>query len=1282
MTILRRCFRHFTSLPMTESDVCIVAISRTPIGIFQGCLSSFSATELGSEAIKGLLEKSGVDPSLINEAYIGNVLSANLGQAPAKQACLGGGLPPTLPCTTINKVCASGLKSVMLGVHSIQSGFNSMVLAGGMESMSNVPHYLPESRTGTRLGHMSCNDGLIKDGLWDPYTNQHMGSCAELCARDHGLTRQMQDDYALESFRRSRDAIDDTKWEITPIIVRDKRTKECNRIMIDEGIERLDEVKLRKLRTVFDEQGTVTAGNSSQISDGAAMVLLVKRSLAQKLNLPILATILETADAAQIPEKFPTTPTLAIQKLMDNVKTRSVHYDGLKIEDIDVFEINEAFAAVVLANQKLLDLDPDKVNVHGGAVAVGHPLGCSGTRILIKLINVLRIKKKRFGIAAICNGGGGASATAKLESVVLDIVWAGNRDAHLYLLTLGPQNITGGKVWLSKDSGLSFEDMTERLYGKQLLNKLRSTQLSTLAALPEETKQEESSFGVVKVFVSKSNPRNIFLQGAGRFNWLSSDRGRTVRAVKTPGRTTGTDHVFKMHPEMDSWALALVEREECDDPLQYLTSACAKDLFLTMDLWNVHLWTNLTQTSEGRVSAFVDFEWGEIARQASDSRRNTSLPSRSVLATVYESTADMKGPYMGWDKDTHFVESNDFFASPHTNLVPCGTQFEAISGVIFLGVSNACPVDIKGQKREVKGSSDWLSGVTLYISTNNGRNFTQACVRVPLEQAGYTLVLTHDRDGMFLIVQHLVESSMTRGYLREYISNVYASGDNAALFSLSFQNINIDAYSGVADFSLIRGLPGAYIANKAITIDDLPLSSGAFETKITYNGGVSWESISAPDAFTHEECNQCPQGQVCSLHLHGPSSWGHGPHSRPSVYSHQNAPGLITGVGIVDVHASAPDHKDKLCTWLSSDGGVTWKDVAIGAFSSEFGDYGGFILLAKHSSDGPANEVLLSTDEGHCWNSIPLQQALMVDNIRMEPDGQRPRFIIHGKSCTKSELESCGLEAGAAEEQGLVYTLDVQDLLNFRKCDESDYEMWIPLDNKKSNCLLGSIVPIEKRRRFSKCLNGAHYNRKRFDHRPCECSEDDVICDFGYIKTGAIQTKDCTKIDPNLLPSCPVVDEKEYSPYETGKRLVHNTECLLTEAANYSLFYSISNTSDSRSEPHSDESTSKVAQLSGDEISDNPSLHKELLDSSDDEQKRKRKKSLVGVWVALIVFFAFFVVIAGVVIIVRRRVVSLLSFDEYDHTSFWDSILNTMETLKNKFFKRTTQNEAYFVPLH
>jgi len=407
---------------MSDSDVCIVAVSRTPIGVFQvkslsvnsllpslqGCLSSLSATDLGSAAIKGLIQKSGLDPSLIEEAFIGNVLSANLGQAPSKQACLGAGLGPELPCTTINKVCASGMKSVILGLHSIQSGSNSIVLAGGMESMSNVPHYLPSYRTGLRMGHGTCIDGLIKDGLWDPYDDHHMGNCAENCAKEFELTREMQDDFAITSFLRAKQAIEDTKWEITPVEVFNVKSKVKTLVEVDEGIRKLNEAKLRNLKAVFDEEGTITAGNSSQISDGAAMLLLMKRSVAERLKLPILATILETSDAAQAPSKFPTTPSLAITKILNKLKTHPIY--KLKIEDIDVFEINEAFSAVVLANQKILNLDPAKVNVHGGAVAVGHPLGCSGARILIKLINLLRIKNKRFGIASICNGGGGASA--------------------------------------------------------------------------------------------------------------------------------------------------------------------------------------------------------------------------------------------------------------------------------------------------------------------------------------------------------------------------------------------------------------------------------------------------------------------------------------------------------------------------------------------------------------------------------------------------------------------------------------------------------------------------------------------------------------------------------------------------------------------------------------------------------------------------------------------------------------------------------------------------------
>nr|ACU19591.1 unknown [Glycine max] len=386
-------------------DVCIVGVARTPMGGFLGTLSSLSATKLGSIAIEAALTRANVDPSLVEEVFFGNVLSANLGQAPARQAALGAGISNSVICTTVNKVCASGMKAAMLAAQSIQLGTNDVVVAGGMESMSNVPKYLAEARKGSRLGHDSLVDGMLKDGLWDVYKDVGMGVCVELCADNHALTRDDQDNYAIQSFERGIAAQESGafSWEIAPVEVSGGRGRPSTVVDKDEGLGKFDAAKLRKLRPSFKETGgSVTAGNASSISDGATALVLVSGEKALKLGLQVIAKITGYADAAQEPELFTTAPSLAIPKAIAKA--------GLETSQIDFYEINEAFAVVALANQKLLGLNSEKVNVHGGAVALGHPFGCSGARILVTLLGVLKQKNGKYGVGGICNGGGGAFA--------------------------------------------------------------------------------------------------------------------------------------------------------------------------------------------------------------------------------------------------------------------------------------------------------------------------------------------------------------------------------------------------------------------------------------------------------------------------------------------------------------------------------------------------------------------------------------------------------------------------------------------------------------------------------------------------------------------------------------------------------------------------------------------------------------------------------------------------------------------------------------------------------
>ena len=384
-------------------EVVIVSAVRTPMGSFGGALSSVPATALGAAAIKGALEKAGLSADAVEEVYMGNVLQANVGQAPARQAAMAAGIGNQVPCTTINKVCSSGMKAIMMGAQAIKAGDVEIIVAGGMENMSAVPHDLPTGRTGVKLGDISLVDGLVKDGLTDVYNAQHMGVCAELCAEEHQFTREDQDAFALESYRRSAAAWDGGKFanEVVPVAVPQRRG-DAIVVDTDEEYTKVNTDKVPQLRPVFKKDGTVTAANASTLNDGASAVVLMSASKAAELGLDPIARITGYADAAQEPEWFTTAPAKALPKALAKA--------GITMDAVDFFEFNEAFSVVGLANMKLLGLDAAKVNVHGGAVSLGHPLGASGARIITTLIGVLQQNGGKIGAAAICNGGGGASA--------------------------------------------------------------------------------------------------------------------------------------------------------------------------------------------------------------------------------------------------------------------------------------------------------------------------------------------------------------------------------------------------------------------------------------------------------------------------------------------------------------------------------------------------------------------------------------------------------------------------------------------------------------------------------------------------------------------------------------------------------------------------------------------------------------------------------------------------------------------------------------------------------
>jgi len=384
-------------------NVVIVEAKRTPIGSFGGSLSSYSAPELGASTITEIIKKSGIKPENIQEVVFGNVLTAGIGQAPARQAALKAGLSELTPATAVNKVCASGMKAIMIAANQIQLEEADIIVAGGMESMSNVPYYLQKHRFGSKLGHAQAEDGILKDGLWDVYNDFHMGNAAEICAEECNISREQQDEFAITSYKRAIKAheegyLDD---EVIEMKIKDRKGN-VNKLKMDEELKRVNFEKIPNLRPVFDKEGTVTAANASSINDGAAAVLLMSEEKAKELGYTPMARIVSQASAAKAPEWFTTAPAEAMPKALKRA--------NLSKDDVDLFEINEAFSVVSLANNQILELDPEKVNIHGGAVSIGHPIGCSGARIIVTLLHALKRTGGQFGCAGICNGGGGASA--------------------------------------------------------------------------------------------------------------------------------------------------------------------------------------------------------------------------------------------------------------------------------------------------------------------------------------------------------------------------------------------------------------------------------------------------------------------------------------------------------------------------------------------------------------------------------------------------------------------------------------------------------------------------------------------------------------------------------------------------------------------------------------------------------------------------------------------------------------------------------------------------------
>ncbi len=386
-------------------DIVIVSVARTPIGSFQGALSSLTAPKLGAHAIKAALERAGVKPTQVSEVIFGNVLTGGVGQAPARQAMIGAGIPSSVPALTINKVCGSGMKAIMLATQAIQTGESEIVVAGGQESMSNAPYLMPSARNGFRMGNAQVVDSMIHDGLWDPYNNQHMGSCGDLCAKEKNFTREEQDNFATDSFKRAQKAQAEGKFksEIAPISIAGAKG-ESTLVEQDEGPSKVKFDKIPTLRPVFDKAGTITAANASTLNDGAAAVVMMSADKAKELGLKPLAKIVSHATFAQDPVWFTTAPAGAMKKALERA--------NWKVSDVDLFEVNEAFAVVALAAERELSIPHEKMNVLGGAISLGHPIGASGARIVTTLMTALKDRGLKKGLAGICIGGGEATAIA------------------------------------------------------------------------------------------------------------------------------------------------------------------------------------------------------------------------------------------------------------------------------------------------------------------------------------------------------------------------------------------------------------------------------------------------------------------------------------------------------------------------------------------------------------------------------------------------------------------------------------------------------------------------------------------------------------------------------------------------------------------------------------------------------------------------------------------------------------------------------------------------------
>uniref|UniRef100_A0A383W6M8 VPS10 domain-containing protein n=1 Tax=Tetradesmus obliquus TaxID=3088 RepID=A0A383W6M8_TETOB len=737
-------------------------------------------------------------------------------------------------------------------------------------------------------------------------------------------------------------------------------------------------------------------------------------------------------------------------------------------------------------------------------------------------------------MAAVITGLHAALQTY-LESKVVGVEWAGTDDQHVFVIT------ANSAVWRSKDGGSTFEDVTEHF---------------------KSSIKGEEKVSISQILSHKTSPNLMLFMNNGEYMWTSNDYGETLNPHKNPGGFRGLGTTLKPHPTRPDWVLAHAKRPGCK-LLDEVEMRCAADLLVSQNAFTDHTWTNLTANAAGKIAGFVDWGWGVSACNKTCCM-GLGMVDETVFATMYEHAGDWD---TAWDPDVHFVRSDDWFKTIKKK-VPCGNQFELLGRQVYLAVSNKCPQDMAGKPRKFDPTGP--PGITLHTSDDAGMNFKAACLPVALRQQGYELLETHDNAGAIVIVDYMVKMPM--GNLQA--SSAYSAGPHHALFSQSLSSIyKQDVLSGSTDFLRVDGIPGVFIANQLSTMMDGGGGMGGMGgmgmkrtvvTRITFNGGGSWQAIKAPSTFNYQKCNRCGGATNCSLHLHGSSSWFFGSIQFPSAYSNPSAPGLLVGSGNVAGEGSGLDDNDGvlvrssnvagegsglddndgLCTWLSFDGGFSWSDIAEGTWIYEYADWGGLVVMSKHELSGPATEVRFSYDYGRCWRTVPLQTALYVENIRIEPDGQRPKVLLHGKACRKTSDPKCSYEASDTRSgiQGIVYALDIGQVMGDKMplCKESDYEQWtVPADDHTPRCLLGEQRMFTRRKQDAVCLQGGDYKRPPPTNKTCGCTAADVECDYGYVMSGGT----CMALPQEKLTSCPSIDEGHYHVSSTGKRLVHGDNC-------------------------------------------------------------------------------------------------------------------------------------------